>query len=153
MLVNIVGGNSSQKRIAKNSVMFACYSLLSNKMFYNIECNIVICKPDDVFGSCVWEDNNIRPREFTIELHKDLEREDFITTACHESVHLKQFAKGELRELYKGGHRIMWYNDDCSDLAYQKQPWEIEAISLENKLYDLYSSHITCKRWSKSKTT
>lgn len=141
MIINIRGGNKSQKRIARNSVIFSCYSLLSSKLFYNLECNINICKPCDVLGSCVWEDNNIRPREFTIELHRELLQQDFITTACHESVHLKQFARGELRELYRGGHRVMWYSTDCSNLTYENQPWEIEAIALEDKLYNMYTNY------------
>jgi hypothetical protein len=142
VIINVIGGNKSQKRIAKNSVIFSCYSLLSSKLFYNLECNIHICKPSDVLGSCIWEDTNIRPKEFTIELHKELHQREFITTACHESVHLKQFARGELRELYKGGHRVMWYDVDCSDFMYKDQPWEIEAKALEDTLYNMYTDYM-----------
>jgi hypothetical protein len=135
MRIVVRGGNRKQKEIARKVVGVSCYSLLSNKMFSNIRCNIKISKPSGLFGSCTWEDTNLRPREFTIEIHKECSEKDFITTLCHESVHLKQYAKGELRELYKGGHRLMWYDKDCMGVPYMELPWELEANALEKSLY------------------
>lgn len=134
MLIDVKGGTKKQKRLAHKTLMISCYSLLSNKIFYDIECMIHICKPEGLYGSCTWEDRNIRPREFTIEIHKEMDDTDFITTICHEAVHLKQYARGELRELYKGGHRLMWYDQDCTNLPYNTLPWELEASALENSL-------------------
>lgn len=135
MEIKIKGGNKKQKELARKVVGVSCYSLLSNKLFSNIQCNIEISKPVGLFGSCTWEDTNIRPREFTIEIHKEMDEKNFIMTICHEAVHLKQYARCELRELYRGGHRLMWYDRDCTNIPYIKLPWEMEATALEKSLY------------------
>ena len=57
-----------------------CYSLLSNKLFQQIHCDLHIHKPTDLYGSCTWEDTNIRPRDFTIEVHKEMDEKNFIMT-------------------------------------------------------------------------
>lgn len=135
MNISVEGGTRKQKILAHDALLVSCYSLLSNRLFVNIDCNIHIHKPKNLYGSCTWDDTNIRPREFIIEIHREMDEKNFITTVCHEAVHLKQYVKNELRELYRGGHRLMWYDTDCSDLPYSKLPWEIEATSLEKSLY------------------
>ena len=138
MEIELKGGTRKQKELARRVLAVTCYSLLSNKLFHQIHCDVHIHKPPDLFGSCTWEDINIRPRDFTIEVHKEMDEKNFIMTICHEAVHLKQYTRGELRELYRGGHRLMWYDKDCTNIPYNKLPWEIEASALERGLYNNY---------------
>ena len=62
-------------------------------------------------GYCGWEDSNINPRSFTIELDKKLAGSELIKTIAHEMVHLKQFAKGELKERFKPTYCHIWHGD------------------------------------------
>jgi hypothetical protein len=51
-------------------------------------------------------------------------------TIVHEMVHIKQFLKGELDE-----QGIRWYGELYDNVAYGKQPWEIEAYGREDELF------------------
>jgi len=68
---------------------------------------------------------------FDIELDRDLSRSNMISTLCHELVHIKQFARGEL--CFLEGNEILWqdnlYNFD--DMDYYDYPWEWEAYGRE----------------------
>jgi hypothetical protein len=50
-------------------------------------------------------------------------------------VHVKQYAKGELKERYKYGHKQLWKGKDHSDTDYWDQPWEKEAYKLQDEMY------------------
>ena len=67
-----------------------------------------------------------------------MDEKNFIITIFHEAVNLKQYARGELLELYRGCHRLMWYDKDCTNMSYDELPWEIEASALEQGLYNNY---------------
>lgn len=60
-----------------------------------------------------------------------------LITLAHELVHAKQIIKGQLSE---GGQT--WNhagkNIDCSAMSYRQLPWEVEASSMETRLYVKY---------------
>ena len=81
----------------------------------------------DAVGYCMQEDTN---RMFTIDVQKDLSLRDFITTICHEMVHVKQYARNEM-DCY--GRK--WKTKVISDkVGYYDLPWEKEAYRLQDKL-------------------
>ena len=56
---------------------------------------------------------------------------------AHEMVHVKQIAKGEMKDRYvKSKYVTVWFGEKYSeeDVSYWDQPWEIEAYGLENSL-------------------
>ena len=55
---------------------------------------------------------------------------------CHEMVHVKQFAKGEMRDL-SGAEKVSWNGEryDLSADEYFDRPWEIEAHGRELGLF------------------
>lgn len=61
--------------------------------------------------------------------------EDMMVALAHELVHAKQYLKKELSPWQTG-----WKKDyrDYSKLDYHELPWEKEAFSLENKLFETY---------------
>ena len=75
-------------------------------------------------------DNN---RHFKITIKKGLSLFDLISTICHEMVHLKQYARKELRWCNKTSNR-MWKKSVYNDVSYDNQPWEREAYRLEKRL-------------------
>jgi len=56
-------------------------------------------------------------------------------------VHVKQMARGELKEVYHGGHRHVWKGKTV-DKNYKDQPWEKEAYRMQDKLFKEYMNEI-----------
>jgi hypothetical protein len=86
---------------------------------------------------------------FLIGLSRTLSRQLALRTLAHEMVHVKQWAKGELRVLYSESgektaecwkKRVYRTNRDGNLKArYGKLPWEREAFGLEETLYRAFS--------------
>ena len=95
-------------------------------------------------GFCQYEDSNIRPRSFVLEISKDLEGEELIKTIAHELVHVKQYVKGELKERYKPNYYHMWHKEliIVNEDNFYDVPWEVEARKLEQELFLLFESRI-----------
>lgn len=56
-----------------------------------------------------------------------------LLTLCHELVHAKQFLKGELT------NGMYWKGEDYSKVkSIKNQPWEQEATTMENILFEKY---------------
>lgn len=134
--VYITGGKSVERDRAFALTVFALEELLPRYRTLNI--NIKIKKLDDAFGFCEWEETNLNPREFNIEIARGMSEEDFDKTLLHELVHVKQYAKGELKERYAPKHTQLWKGKDHGTTKYDDQPWEKEAHKLEDKLYNKF---------------
>jgi hypothetical protein len=72
--------------------------------------------------------------EYLIYLDDHISGFELFTTIFHELMHLHQFLWGEYESYNK------WYGEDLivSDNVYHDLPWEMEAFSMENILYDQY---------------
>lgn len=90
---------------------------------------------EGVYGYCSVQDCDWRPRSFLIELHTDLDVEDYIKTLLHELQHVLQHVRGDLRD--KRGKRC-WKGINCTHLDYKIMPWEVEAHLMEEVLYLRY---------------
>ncbi len=142
MLVLTKGGTKKQRERAQNLVYWAGYELMHGNLANNLMINLHLKEVEDGYdGFCIWADDNIKPREFDIEINKYLQGEDFDTCVLHEMVHVKQYAKNELRERYRGGHHQYWKKRKyVNEIAYMKQPWEAEAYRMQEVLLEkLYS--------------
>ena len=134
--LNIKGGLKAERKEAEELIFFALKALKLTRM--NLEINVKICNPRNADGFCSWEDNNLKPREFSIEVRRDQSYDDFCTTVLHEMVHVKQYARGELKERYKAGHKQLWKNRDYTEADYFDQPWEKEAYRMQEVLFKKY---------------
>jgi len=92
-------------------------------------------KNEGIYGDCIWEDDDYRPREFMIRLDRGLNLKTAMTTLAHEMVHVKQYARDEMRQLTT--KRACRYNGELykDGLDYWDQPWEIEAHGREVGLF------------------
>lgn len=83
-------------------------------------------------GFCTQEEDD----SYLIELSYDLRGEDLIRTVIHELIHVRQYVRGELKQIHKDGvgPRMYWHNIDMTDRSYDERPWEQEAHSLEDQL-------------------
>jgi len=78
-------------------------------------------------------------REFNLEIEKTLTEDDFITAICHEMVHVKQFARGETKDVnlftkqWKGIDYLSAYStvDEYMTLPWEKEAYEMQEILLK----------------------
>jgi len=139
MQVTLRGGTTEQKQYAKSIALFAGEKLMSKRLFNKLELRIQLTpnliKKEGIFGDCIWEDEENWPKEFTMRVDTTSKLRTMLETVAHEMVHVKQYARNELRELTsQKRHRFMgeYYEQD---MDYYDEPWEIEAHGREVGLF------------------
>ena len=133
----IVRGKLTQSRL--QAIGFFADKLLTKQLNRHIIVNVVFRKNLDHLGLTYVDDYNLsgKLREFTLEIYRKQTEEEILKTLAHELVHVRQYSIGDLNEeatLWQG--RLME-----SNLAYDNQPWEIEANELADTLYEEYIHH------------
>lgn len=124
--IEVIGGNKFLRDIAEKTVMRMIKEMMPRMRTLEIEVQIKKLK-GDVAGWCMMEDTN---RQFTLEISNELTLRDFITTVCHEMVHVKQYARNEMN-----GDGIRWKKGKVKEgTGYYDLPWEKEAYRLQDKL-------------------
>ena len=147
MRVNFVGHiNKKTKDLIEEAVIFFGEYLMGKRLANNVEVEVKItrglARRDGVAGWCDWEDDNVRPRAFEIELDHSacLKDDNLYEIVAHEMVHVKQYARGEIKTHRFG--RQTWKGKTVLDsVPYSKQPWEVEAYALEESLVKLFKEH------------
>ena len=146
MLISIGGYRSQNKKLKmllEKAASFYGTKLMSRRLYNNIELSIVLTrkmkKKEGCYGTCHFEDNEWRPREFMIELDGGPRRslEMLLMTLAHEMIHLKQWARGEMQDYARKPAMRRWKSKtyDVRKIDYADEPWEKEAYRLEEKLY------------------
>lgn len=139
MLLTVKGGNKKQRLIATELVHYVKSLYMPKITTLDITLRIRKFKPEEgAVGWCTYEDNNVNPREFVIDVSLDQSFADFIKTVIHEMIHVKQYALGQMKERYKSGHKILWKDKDYTTTSYSKCPWEREAYRKQETLYEKY---------------
>lgn len=91
-------------------------------------------------GFCEFLDDDISPRMFLITLDDGLKRKTILKTLAHELVHVKQFARNELRKFDANDRPIyLGKTIKLDKIEYWEYPWEIEAHGREIGLYTMYN--------------
>ena len=85
----------------------------------------------------IWEDNNIRPREFNIELDAGIRGDNLVSTIIHEMVHVWQYARGRLVDT-KFVNKKKWLAWKAHS-GKSKEDAEKEYIALVDKLSAQYN--------------
>ena len=87
-------------------------------------------------GDCGYEDEDLRPKEFVIRVNNNLKLSKKLRTICHEMVHVKQYATGEMRYMWRPARNTKFQGTLYPDeFDYWDSPWEIEAFGREPGLY------------------
>ena len=103
-----------------------------NQDITNITIHIVQMPKLGADGTC----EKISNKEFIIELNEDLGLEHRLVTLAHEIVHIKQYRTRQLRTWHlKTGTIDIWEGKRFRNVNYFQQPWEAEALLLEQELY------------------
>jgi hypothetical protein len=135
-MIEVVGGSQYQKKYVKSVVEFCIQKLMPRMHNLSIKVNLKSIK-GDAYGYCLADDDEARldrPRNFELEIQKDLPLRKLVETVCHEMVHVKQYARGELYEGSRNA-KMRWQGKWIKDLNYWDQPWEIEAAGREAGLF------------------
>ena len=133
LYLETTGYNYSYKRCENIVMWFVGKYLPYHKLDIRINHRGLLC--EGVYGWCSVLDCNWRPRNFEIELHNRMPVDDYISTLIHELWHVYQHVMGDLKD--KGPKRF-WKGIDHSNTDYSDQPWEVEAYSMEKKLFGEY---------------
>ena len=151
MYLRTIGKPSKiQLKLCKEAVKFYGKFLLGENLYNKISIKLkfdeTIIKSKD-FAYCGWDDNNHRSREFTIVISPVLNRKLMLKTLAHEMVHVKQYAKGELKD-YLISNKSKWKGEVFihDEVEYWFQPWEIEAHGMEMGLYLKFVEHMRGKK-------
>lgn len=136
-------------KLCKNACRFYANKLLGDYLSSKINLTLEFEKfsPNDKYiAFCTWEFDNHYSRDFIISVNQDLNKRSMLMALAHEMVHLKQYAKGELKDYVKA-NKCKWmgeqYNSD--ELDYWDHPWEIEAYGRERGLYVKFKEHMKGK--------
>ena len=140
MLLNITGSNKKNRKLVERAAWWYAEKLMGKRLMNSLEININLRRnlitKEGCEGTAVWEDENIRPREFTIELDLTYSIRDVLITLAHEMVHTKQWAKGEMYE-YARADMVRYHQTkfNLNDINYWDYPWEIEAFGKQLGLF------------------
>lgn len=126
------GGTSFQQELAENVANFCISELMPRIKTFDI-CIMLSDDMENADGYCLSRSN----REFELEIDSRLKGEDFISAICHEMVHVKQHARGELIDkdsLTKIWKKAEYYAMYSTVDEYMALPWEAEAYTLQEEL-------------------
>jgi hypothetical protein len=129
--------------LIKEALQFYARSLMNKRLYNKLAVRVVFVKnmvdKQGLEGSCTWEDDNIRPREFSIHIDNKLSEDEVLKCLAHEMVHVKQWAKMEMRQFMRKSD-VHWLGKPVDDsvLSYSELPWEKEAWGLEDKLVESF---------------
>lgn len=139
--VEIIGGTAQQKKYVESMVHFCIKKLMPKVRTLDLEIKLKTIK-DDVYGYCL----SVTRREFEIEVDRNLSLRRLLTTVAHEMVHVKQYARGELKGDY------IWHGKTYhpKKVDYWDEPWEIEAHGRECGLFIRWAEEegIGHKKWT-----
>ena len=129
--IEVHGSFKSKRRLTEEVIHFCMQEMMPRMETLDIYVNLD--KLPEADGYCL----AITNREFHLEIEKTLTEDDFITAVCHEMVHVKQFARGETKDvnlftkLWKGAEYLSAYSTIDE---YMKLPWEKEAYEMQEIL-------------------
>ena len=130
----IVTGKIPKRHLS--AIHFFAEQLFTPQKRRHLYLNVKYRKKMDYLGLASVEDYNVlgMPNSFLIEICRNTE-EEMLKSLGHELVHVLQYARGELNETM-----TLWRGKkiDSEKIPYFEQPWEQEAIILEQKLYDAF---------------
>lgn len=134
--------SSVQRQLAFEAIDFFVSKMmprLSDRLSIRIKGDPELLQREGIFADCIDEDDdyeNRLPRDFVIRVDTSIRLDRFLSTIMHELVHVKQFARGELRFVERGTGTHRWQSKslNADKLDYYDLPWEIEAHGREKGL-------------------
>lgn len=144
MEIEIIGEQSKRTQTSDELIVMALQfygKFLLGRLYDKVRVTVefeAFKRDNPDYAYCMVDDvESRRPREFIITVNRRLNRRDLLQALAHEMVHVKQYAKGDLKDLWRPARMVNWrgtrYNTETED--YWFTPWEIEAYGMEQGLY------------------
>ena len=140
IFVETTGGLKRDRELAEKVIWFCMETLMPRMKNLGVECEITNKLEGGVLGYawCV-EDNRDCAIQIDNRLSRDVSRDKFIETVCHEMVHVWQIATGRMKDTWRGGYKQLWKCKDgkyrnYTNTNYASQPWEVEAYKMQGPL-------------------
>ena len=129
-LIHVTGGFEAQRQRVFDVMTFCVDELLPKHRTLDIYTQLGNYEAtENVMGQCL----HVHGNEFQIDIDSKQKLYDLIVTTCHEMVHVKQYARKELKEDFP---RTLWFNKEYSD--GRCYPWELEAWKMQKTLAHKY---------------
>lgn len=138
MRISARGSTRKTQALAKELVRFCAHSLMTSRLVNTLEVRIEFVDDlDHLDGECDYEDyGDPRPKDFIVRIKDSLPLHKQLRTICHEMVHVKQYARGELRYMCRPARHTKFQGTLYpEDIDYWARPWEIEAFDKEKDLF------------------
>jgi hypothetical protein len=145
MIISVKGKNESiGKREIKYIINFFGKLLLGRQLGKFVSVEVLFLKlEDNLLGLCGPVDFDYKNhREFEILIDNRQNKKNQILTLAHEMCHLKQYARGELKNYSDDIYKWMGKTVRIPNDKYKNMPWEKEANLSEGYLYDFYKQHL-----------
>jgi hypothetical protein len=126
-------------KVCKQALNFYAEFLLGSRLSSNISIKLKFNDKNlgkDLYGFCDWNCDKVLPRNFIISVQPNLSKKMTLIILAHEMVHVKQYAKGELKNMVRS-NMVKYLGElyDDEKISYWMHPWEKEARNNESVLY------------------
>ena len=133
--------------LCRKAAKFYGNVLLGDRLSKNVKVKIKFNDKSlgkDLYGFCDWDCDKNRPRNFVISIDPNLSKKMTLIVLAHEMVHVKQYAKGELKDMLRT-NKVKYLGElyDDEKMSYWSHPWEKEARKLETTLYNEFKNSLT----------
>ena len=102
MILHVKGSNKAVRRLIETAAWFYAEKLMGKRLMESLEITINLkrgmLEKTGNEATAIWEDDNVRPKEFTIDIDSGVNLRNLLITLAHEMVHVKQWAKDEMYE-------------------------------------------------------
>ena len=138
--IHITGGTYRKRKLVKNAARWMLGHLLGIKQANHITLMIHLVnayQDSGYYGSVLWEDRNLKPRDFNMELCNHLNDRMLYKILAHEAIHIKQYVVGDLKDLARSADYSKWKNElvqfeGRGKVPYRELPWEKEAFAYQS---------------------
>lgn len=133
MEITIINRSQEKRELLKAVASLYAKILKINNSKYSLTIGTIsgLAKADKMNGAVVLLGENT----LFMSLDSKLSVDQLIQTMAHEMVHVKQYAKGQLKVVYpKRGDPYFTWLGKRSKKNYFESPWELEAFSRERIL-------------------
>jgi len=133
-----------ERKILKMATHFYASRLMSDRLSNTLEININVIKDfyvkTKILGEAFPKDDILglpSNKQFVINLEWNKLGKRVLQCLAHEMVHVKQYAKGELK-FHERGNLVTFQREQYQGDEYWESLWEIEAYGREVGLYQKF---------------
>lgn len=125
-------------KLCKDAIKFYGRLLLGDNLYHRVSIELEFDKSlakANEYAFCDYFEDGNKIRDFTITIDPNLGKRNMLLAIAHEMVHVKQYAKGELKDMR--ANKVKFRNEviESNEMDYWDMPWEIEAHGREKGLY------------------